>query len=49
MTYNYTEAFTAVPLARYFMNTVVCTGITTALMLVVIVLFAIRLVFDLVM
>ena len=37
---NYTDAFTAVPLARYFMNTVVFTGITTALMLVVIVLAA---------
>jgi len=37
---NYTEAFTAVPLARYFMNTVIFTGITTALMLVVIVLAA---------
>ena len=37
---NYTDAFTAVPLARYFMNTVIFTGITTALMLVVIVLAA---------
>ena len=37
---NYTDAFTAVPLARYFMNTVVFTVITTALMLVVIVLAA---------
>ena len=37
---NYTEAFTAVPLARYFMNTVIFTGVTTALMLVVIVLAA---------
>ena len=37
---NYTDAFTAVPLARYFMNTVIFTGVTTALMLVVIVLAA---------
>ena len=37
---NYTDAFTAVPLARYFMNTVVFTAVTTALMLVVIVLAA---------
>ena len=37
---NYKDAFTAVPLARYFMNTVIFTGITTALMLVVIVLAA---------
>jgi multiple sugar transport system permease protein len=37
---NYVDAFTAVPLARYFMNTVIFTGITTALMLVVIVLAA---------
>ncbi|MBR3313721.1 MAG: carbohydrate ABC transporter permease [Atopobiaceae bacterium] len=37
---NYTDAFTAVPLARYFTNTVIFTVITTALMLVVIVLAA---------
>ena len=37
---NYRDAFTAVPLARYFMNTVIFTGVTTALMLVVIVLAA---------
>ncbi len=37
---NYTDAFTAVPLARYFMNTVIFTAVTTALMLVVIVLSA---------
>ena len=36
----YKEAFTAVPLARYFMNTVIFTAVTTALMLVVIVLAA---------
>ena len=34
---NYTEAFTAVPLAQYFLNTLIFTVITTALMLVVIV------------
>ncbi|MDO4337473.1 MAG: carbohydrate ABC transporter permease [Eubacteriales bacterium] len=32
---NYVEAFTAVPLARYFINTVIFTVVTTALMLVV--------------
>ena len=37
---NYKEAFTAVPLARYFMTTVIFTAVTTALMLVVIVLAA---------
>ncbi len=37
---NYIEAFTAVPLARYFANTLVFTVITTALMLVVIILAA---------
>ena len=37
---NYTYAFTEVPLARYFMNTVIFTGVTTALMLVVTVLAA---------
>ena len=37
---NYADAFSAVPLARYFMNTVIFTAVTTALMLVVIVLAA---------
>ena len=37
---NYKDAFTAVPLARYFLNTIIFTVITTALMLVVIVLSA---------
>ena len=37
---NYAEAFTAVPLARYFLNTLIFTVATTALMLVVIVLAA---------
>ena len=37
---NYVDAFTAVPLARYFANTVIFTVITTALMLLVIVLAA---------
>ncbi len=34
---NYADAFTAVPLARYFVNTVIFTLATTALMLVVII------------
>ena len=37
---NYSYAFTEVPLARYFMNTVIFTGVTTAIMLVVTVLAA---------
>ena len=37
---NYAEAFTAVPLARYFMNTLLFTVVTTALMLIVITLAA---------
>lgn len=37
---NYKEAFTAVPLARYFANTVIFTVVTTAIMLVVITLAA---------
>lgn len=37
---NYVEAFSAVPLARYFLNTLVFTLATAALMLVVIVLAA---------
>ncbi|MBO7673370.1 MAG: carbohydrate ABC transporter permease [Atopobiaceae bacterium] len=37
---NYVDAFTAVPLARYFLNTVIFTSVTTALALVVIVLAA---------
>lgn len=37
---NYIEAFTAVPLARYFLNTLIFTVVTTALMLIVIVLAA---------
>lgn len=37
---NYVEAFTAVPLARYFLNTLIFTVITTAVMLVVITLAA---------
>ena len=37
---NYHDAFTAVPLARYFLNTLVFTVATTALMLVVITLAA---------
>jgi multiple sugar transport system permease protein len=37
---NYADAFTAVPLARYFLNTLIFTVITTALMLVVVTLAA---------
>ena len=37
---NYLEAFSAVPLARYFLNTVVFTIVTTGIMLVVTVLAA---------
>ena len=37
---NYKDAFTAVPLSRYFTNTVIFTLATTALMLVVIILAA---------
>lgn len=37
---NYRDAFTAVPLGRYFLNTIIFTVITTALMLVVITLAA---------
>lgn len=37
---NYVDAFTAVPLGRYFMNTVIFTVVTTAIMLVVITLAA---------
>ena len=37
---NYTQAFTAVPLARYFLNTLIFTVVTTALMLSVVVLAA---------
>ncbi|MBQ2059540.1 MAG: carbohydrate ABC transporter permease, partial [Firmicutes bacterium] len=39
-TQNYRDAFTAVPLARYFGNTLIFTLITTAIMLVVAVLAA---------
>ena len=37
---NYTQAFTAVPLVRYFLNTLIFTVVTTALMLIVVVLAA---------
>ncbi|MCR4595307.1 MAG: carbohydrate ABC transporter permease [Lachnospiraceae bacterium] len=37
---NYRDAFSAVPLARYFLNTAIFTVITTAIMLVVITLAA---------
>lgn len=38
--HNYVDAFTAVPLAKYFANTVLFTLVTTAVMLVVIILAA---------
>ena len=34
---NYVDAFSAVPLAKYFLNTIIFTVVTTALMLVVVV------------
>lgn len=37
---NYVDAFTAVPLGRYFLNTMIFTVLTTAIMLVVITLAA---------
>lgn len=37
---NYVQAFTAVPLARYFLNTLVFTLVTTGLMMVVIIFAA---------
>ena len=37
---NYIRAFTAVPLAKYFTNTIIFTVVTTALMMVVVVLSA---------
>ena len=37
---NYIDAFTAVPLAKYFLNTAIFTVITTAVMLVVVTLAA---------
>lgn len=37
---NYIDAFTAVPLGKYFLNTVIFTVVTTAIMLVVITLAA---------
>lgn len=38
--HNYIEAFTAVPLARYFVNTLIFTAVTTAIMMAVTVLAA---------
>ncbi len=37
---NYVQAFTAVPLARYFLNTLIFTVVTTGLMMVVIIFAA---------
>ena len=37
---NYIDAFSAVPLGRYFLNTLIYTGVTTVIMIVVVVLSA---------
>ena len=37
---NYIQAFTAVPLARYFVNTIIFTLVTTILMMIIVVLSA---------
>ena len=37
---NYIQAFTAVPLAKYFVNTIIFTAVTTLLMMIVVVLSA---------
>ena len=37
---NYIDAFSAVPLGRYFFNTIIYTGVTTILMIIVVVLAA---------
>lgn len=37
---NYVDAFTAVPLGRYFLNTIIFTVVTTALMLIITILAA---------
>ena len=37
---NYIQAFTAVPLARYFLNTLIFTVITTGLMMIVVIFSA---------
>ena len=37
---NYIQAFTAVPLARYFINTIIFTLVTTILMMIIVVLSA---------
>ena len=37
---NYVQAFTAVPLAKYFVNTIIFTIVTTGLMLIIVVLSA---------
>lgn len=39
-TANYIQAFTAVPLSRYFLNTLIFTVVTTALMMIVIIFAA---------
>ncbi len=37
---NYVQAFTAVPLAKYFVNTIIFTVVTTGLMLIIVILSA---------
>ncbi|MBO4918586.1 MAG: carbohydrate ABC transporter permease, partial [Erysipelotrichaceae bacterium] len=37
---NYIQAFTAVPLAKYFINTIIFTLVTTGMMLIIVVLSA---------
>ncbi len=37
---NYADAFSAVPLGRYFLNTLIYTGVTTVIMIIVVVLSA---------
>ena len=37
---NYADAFTAVPLAKYFINTIIYTAVTTGLMMIITVLAA---------
>ena len=37
---NYVDAFSAVPLGRYFLNTLIYTGVTTVIMIIVVVLSA---------
>ena len=43
---NYIQAFTAVPLAKYFVNTIIFTVVTTGLMLIIVVLSAFAFAFS---